>query len=777
MQGRSIVFKIGLLFLFLFIRTGTAQEYHQLSEEDKWKVRLQSRILVDIDQITPANLPSLLNRKSPLAILISHYRENQHPLLQQLFTKKDSVVILTDGALDLKWVEDIWVPNISLQDVEVLKLDSLPKESEEVKFKKFKELGALYLPNEEMVADSIFMDIWRRSARMPNFIKVDPGQIGRADSIIAKLNARSKVFGAVRSKDGLLAEVYFKRPKNLVANGYFSMPIDLKESLPVFVPHKAGYYFSPDIIFTTPENRDNLKEFTGFPLDFEYGLTDYFVFGTDIKNIARKNNRELIANNIAVKEDPLHDKVGFFSNGAYVDAGLDSRNALQGSFTISAWVRPTVLNENNSILGKGENFVLKLHNGLLTFTMAGIKDYISKASPVPLGKWTHVALVHSKVNNELLFFVNGQQTDNIKLIEDYDTSDYNILIGSNLWQEFFNGYLGSIKIWERELNANEITIEYQGLVGKEPEWRSNRLVIWIVLATVVLVLMVWWLWNRNRLGRDNRVVTSRLSKRKSASNDIGTPESYSEKILCFGSLRILTEDGNDIAKRLSPKLKQLFVIVLLHSVGGKKGITTKKLTESLWPGVGPKNAKNTRGTNIQNLRAILSASKEINITFKDKNWFLELGANCYCDYQEVLDLMHELGSGDRTTSYLEYRLPKLLAILKEGRFLANMSDSWLDPFVEKMSNSIIELCWELSNKLDADAHSVLLYDLASVMYIYDDLNENALQIKLQILIRQGKLSLARTVYDNFVKLYEKIYGESYALRFEEMVISNSSENQ
>ena len=512
-------------------------------------------------------------------------------------------------------------------------------------------------------------------------------------------------------------------------------------------------------------------------MDFEYGLTDYFVFGTDIRNIARKNNRELIANNIAIKEDPLHAKVGFFSNGAYLDAGLDSRNALQGSFTISAWVKPTVLNENNSILGKGENFVLKLHNGLLTFTMAGVKDYISKASPVPLGKWTHVALVHSKVNNELLFFVNGQPTDNIKLIEDYDTSDYNILIGSNLWQEFFNGYLGSIKIWERELNANEIRKEYQGLVGKVPEWQSNTIVVWTILGAVVLVFMLWWLWSRNKLGSNNKLVLSRLPKKERSSHGIGTQESYPEKILCFGSLRILTEDGQDIAKRLSPKLKQLFVIVLLHSIGDKKGISTKKLTESLWPGVEPKNAKNTRGTNIQNLRAILSASNEINLTFKDKNWFLELGTNCYCDYQEVLDLKHELGSEDRTTSFLEFRLPKLLAILKEGRFLANMSDSWLDPFVEKMSNSIIELCWEISNKLDADAHSVLLYDLASVMYIYDDLNENALQIKLQILIGQGKLSLARTVYDNFVKLYEKIYGESYALRFEEMVINNSSENQ
>jgi hypothetical protein len=102
----------------------------------------------------------------------------------------------------------------------------------------------------------------------------------------------------------------------------------------------------------------------------------------------------------------------------------------------------------------------------------------------------------------------------------------------------------------------------------------------------------------------------------------------------------------------------------------------------------------------------------------------------------------------------------------------NMSDSWLDPIVENMSNRIIEFCYDISKILDLDRHSVLMYDLASVMYIYDDLNEHALQIKLQILIRQGKLSLAHKAYDNFAKLYEKIYGEIYTVKFEDMVVSN-----
>ncbi|MCK0144699.1 hypothetical protein MWU78_03445 [Arenibacter sp. F26102] len=752
------------------MKVGIAQQYHLLSEEDKWKIRLQSHVLIDIDEITTDNLPTLLKGNTPLALYISNYQENYKPILGRLIGEMDSLIVVGDKVFDDDFFSEAWVPQIPIQKVETIQLDTLVKSEGSWKLAAAKELVALEVLDKEFINDSVFVDYWRLLGKIPNFIQISPIFFPIADSIALMLNKRSKVFGAIRSKEGLLYGVNFKNHKNLIVDGYFSLPIDLKENLPVFIPHKAGYYFSPDIIYTTPENSNNLKEFIGFPLDFEYGLTDHFAFGTTIKNTIRKNNKELIINEVKIQDDAVQGKVGYFSKGAYVDAGLDSRTALKGSFTISAWVKPTVLNNNNSILGKGDNFVLKLHEGLLTFTMADIKDYISDTSPVPLNEWTHVALVHSKLNNELLFFVNGVQTDKIQLIEDYDTSDYNILIGSNLWQEFFVGYLTNIKIWERELNAFEIAKEYHKIELNQPEELSLYAIIGIVI--IFLVVMTIWLLKR---GAAKRKVTS-ISKgfRKTQPNsDFKSSNDASEKILCFGPLRIITSEGNDIAKKLSPKLKQLFVIVLLHSIGDKDGISTKKLTEALWPGVGLKNAKNTRGTNIQNLRAILSVTKEMNLTFRDKNWYLEIGEDCFCDYQAVLNYLNDLSRNDLTISYLEEYLPKLFAILKEDRFFVNMSNSWLDPIVEKMSNGIIEFCYDISKRLDLEKHSSLLYDLASVMYIYDDLNENALQIKLQILIGQGKLSLAHTVYDNFTKLYEKIYGEMYTVKFEDMVVGNT----
>ncbi|MCM4151754.1 hypothetical protein DHD05_09140 [Arenibacter sp. N53] len=754
------------------MKVGIAQQYHLLTEEEKWKIRLQSHVLIDIDQITTENLPALLNGNTPIALYISDYQENHQLLIESLIEERDSLIVVGDKVFDDDVFSDAWLPQIPLQKVETIQLDTLNNSEGSLIVAAAKELLALKILNQESINDSIFIAYWNQLGKMPNFIQIDHELFHIADSLALMLNKKNKVFGAVRSKEGLLYGVSFKNHKNLVVDGYFSLPIDIKENLPVFIPHKAGYYFSPDIIYTTPENRNNLKEFIGFPLDFEYGLTDHFAFGTTIKNSIRKNNKELIINAVRIQVDEVHGKVGYFSKGAYVDAGLDSRTALKGSFAISAWVKPTVLSNNNSILGKGDNFVLKLHEGLLTFTMADIKDYISEASPVPINEWTHVALVHSKLNNELLFFVNGVQTDKIQLIEDYDTSDYNILIGSNLWQEFFVGFLTNIKIWERELNAFEIAKEYHRIEMNSPTELSLYGIIGIVAAAVFLMVMTIWLWRRR--AAKTRVTSIRKENRKVGVNsDFKRSDEASEKILCFGPLRIITSEGKDIAKKLSPKLKQLFVIVLLHSLGDKDGINTKKLTEALWPGVGLKNAKNTRGTNIQNLRAILSLTKEMNLTFRDKNWYLEIGEDCFCDYQEVLNYLNDLGRNDMSVAHLEEHLPKLFTILKEDRFFVNMSDSWLDPIVEKMSNRIIEFCYEISKRLDMDKHSSLLYDLASVMYIYDDLNENALQIKLQILIGQGKLSLAHTVYDNFSRLYEKIYGEMYTVKFEDMVVGNT----
>ncbi|XHP74364.1 hypothetical protein KCTC52924_02119 [Arenibacter antarcticus] len=768
--NRPLFFKFFTLLFFLFLGKGTAQEYHLLSEEDKWKIRLHSYVLIDIDKINSSNISSLMQGAAPLAVYIQEYKEAYLPLLNQLDTKNRRMLVLGKAYLEGEPFPENITQFVSMDVVDTVQWNWKVFLKDSLRSVPSKELTFMPFAHKEIIGDSSIVKLWKKTGRVPNFIQVDPQNFLYTDSVVQRLNRIKRVFGTVRSKNGLLNGVGFKNHKNLRVDGNFSFPRLSKEDLPVFIPHKAGYYFSPDIIRTTADNSGNLKEFIGFPLDPEFGITDHFSFGPIIKNNIRKNNSELIVNKVELVDDRSRGKVGYFDNGAYVDAGLDSRMALQGSFTISAWIKPTVLNRNNSILGKGESFVLKLHEGLLTFTMADIKDYISPSSPVPVNEWTHVALVHSTLNDDLSFFINGIQTDKIQLIEDYDTSEYDLVIGSNLWQEFFIGYLDNIKIWNRELNQEEIFKEYDTTSQGDAVGLHIFLIPLIGVLTVLVLLLILHFWRkRNRLNANISKPIATAPVKLEATTPVAETSEYGERIRSFGPLKISVADGSDIAKKLSPKLKQLFLVVLLHSVGGKKGISTKKLTEFLWPGMSSSSAKNTRGTNIQNLRAILADSASIRLIFKEKLWFLEVGEDCFCEYQVVHKYLDSLGKEDIEIKELESRLPSLLEIIKEERFLSNTEDAWLDPFVEKLSNRILEFCQGIAAKLNLEEHNVLLHDLASVMYIYDDLNENALQLKLQILIKQGKLSTAHSVYDKFAKLYKKLYGETYPIKFEDIL--------
>ncbi len=499
------------------------------------------------------------------------------------------------------------------------------------------------------------------------------------------------------------------------------------------------------------------KELIGFPLDLVFGLTDSFEFKNKVSNHIRNNNEDIISKQVQIVEDSVHGKVGFFNKRAYIDAGIESRSALKTSFTITAWIKPTKLNYAHSILGKGDNFVLKIHKGYLTFTMAGIKDYISFSSPILLNKWSHISLVYSEVHNELYFYINGKKTDTVPLISNYITTNYNLFIGNNLWEEFFIGYLGSIKIWERELNSSEVFSQYN---NPNLEDKKYSLSLFLGLGFLVLISLYILYYQKT----NSKVVKKTLRKPVTSPS-----ETCKEQIFCFGSLQIINENDIDLAQKLSPKLKQLFLIIFLYSSKDGKGITTKKLTEISWPGMDSKNAKNTRGTNIQNLRAILSTCSEIKLVFLNKHWFLEISDDCFCDYNLSNIYLELFLTEEYNEILLEEKLSILLSLLKRGRLFANSSARWLDPYIEKFSYQITKECFHYIDSLSIEKHSEILLDTIEIIHFYDDLNEKALELKLKILIHQGKFSLARLLYDNFSKLYKNIYKENYPVTFEQSI--------
>ena len=760
----SYKFFITLFLLLTFF--SHAQNSKPSSTDNRISTRLQSHILIHQDSIPLSFLKPIFEKQTPIALKLGAEEIISTSFLNEYRNYYNIIVVISDSSLEPILNNNIEIVQIRDNEVEQLIFESVKFiDEKDVRFRSLEKYYALEFNNNK-ISDSLFLKFWEKSGKIPNFINASKHNLKVIETIVTKINSTRKVFGIISSESEMLQDVSFKNFKNRSASGYFSFPIDEMEGLPILIPFKAGFHFSPDIIYVTPENFNNLKEFTAFKLDLDFGLTDYFKFGQTIDNLKRKNDSEIISNNLKIENDADFGKVGLFENRAYVDAGIDSKSSLKGSFTISAWINPIQLNNNNSILGKGDNFVLKLHEGYLTFTMAGIKDYISKTSPIPVDEWSHISLVHSKINNELLFYVNGELTDKVELIADYITSDYNLLVGSNLWEEFFIGYIGEIKIWDRELNSNEILLQY-----KMPQNNSlGYSKLWYFLAGVVAITFLFFFilkLRKRRSKKNSNKLKLNIVERKNNIN--ASNQNFIEEIRCFGELQIINNKGADIATKLSPKLKSLFILIFLHSSGNKKGINSKKLSEALWPGMSTKSAKNTRGTNIQNLRTILSTCSEIKLSFQDKKWRLNFSDRCFCDYHLVLNYFENILKVPYDKASLEIEIPKLTSVLKEGRFFRNSNFSWLDPFIEKFSNLVIEKNSEFISQFEIQYHTELLYNLAEVITIYDDLNEKSLELKLKILRYQGKLSLAFTVYDNYIKLYRKIYKEDYKQSFEVLI--------
>lgn len=745
---------LNVVFPFLLSGSEVLQE-----SDDKIRqgIRLNAHLLVNPSDLNENQLDLIRQKQIPVAFLASASNTDIIKKLQPGLLSTDSLlVLLTDDNLSIPGA-------VVIKPGEADGLD-LPADLENHRQKlSCNEFLRINITSDSLPADSLIMNLWGHSGKKPNFIQVKKSLVDSCIGLINRLNKRQIIFGVIRDNGRLLSDVSWKDLPERKTNGFFCFPVIWSGGASLS-PYKAGYQFSPDIVLPSPENLKNLKVFNAVKLDPDFGLTDQFVFTSKMRNPARGNDEEIIQYNTQFVRDNEKGKCAFFSGKAYVDGGLKSRTALKPNFSITAWIKPTELGQNNCILGKGREFVLKIHEGELTFTVQGVKDYHSVKTRIPLNQWSFISLIHTGSDNVISFYLNGELTEKIKLLTPYVGSDYTMLIGSNLWEEFFVGYMKEIKIWDRELNAEEIGKQYQ-INPIRAQFISSGL-IWIIF----LLLGVGTAWAVLRNRKKKRVKFSSAQKAASAVKNQVIPDepgSSKEQICCFGGLKVIDSEGKDISKKLSPKLKQLFVLILLHSLGGQKGISSKEMSDLLWPGMSPQNAKNIRGTNIQNLKMLLSNCGGFKLAFKDKLWLLEFDEGYFIDFALVENWLNKEENNDSPVAIEQ--LQKILAVLKKGTLLPNMGESWLDAFIDRTSNRIVEYGQQLCQILTDEKQDNLVLEIAEVISINDPLNEPALRKKINILTRKGKLGLAHTVFDNFVKLYFELYREKYPADFKTLI--------
>jgi two-component SAPR family response regulator len=735
--------------------------YNSLPDSSRLQIRLRSFLLVRPEWNLPDSLfSSGLN--APVAFLYDgRHGEELTEKIRQCSAYQSQILLILNNDPPLPGDPGIDIIICKADDLDsmICSCDTTSLNSDHLCLSA-KELLRIRLSNVTECKDAC-LELWEKTGRLPNFLSVEPSRIGEAANIVSTLNSTVKIYGAVLENGQILPEIYWENNPGAVTCGFFCFPFTAKSR--DLIPYKAGYSFSPNIIRQSTRNWYDMKIFSAIRYDPDFGLGNCFTFRRKVNNEKWKDISGMISHNVKFRKDKEFGWSASFEDRAYIDAGPRSTGILNSGFSIIAWIKLNDPGGKNSILGKGRNFNFAVYQGKLTFSMADDEmDYISEKTLVPTGKWTQVAIIYSKLFKRIDFYLDGKQTDQIDLISEYKGSDHTLLIGNNLWEEFFTGEMGMIKIWDRELNGDEILTQYSD-PGRGTNYLHLSLIFLIIAASGAGLFLT--------IGKRRRQRKQEVSKSKSRIRIIEPGMmSNREKILCFGGLKILDTEGNDICQRFSPKLKQIFTLILLYTHGDEGGITSKQLAEILWPGAGVADTKNIRSTYMQNLRSSLASFKNIKLVFNDKKWFFEFTEDFYDEYSDAeMKLMQLLGEEDPDVPGVI--LPSLIAMLKKGQFLHGMEESWLDPFIEKMNNRIIEFCIKMFSVPEDRVPDALILDLAEIVSLADPLNEPALRKKINVLIRQGKLSLAKNIYDNFVKLYQELYKEDYPAGFKD--IANS----
>lgn len=289
----------------------------------------------------------------------------------------------------------------------------------------------------------------------------------------------------------------------------------------------------------------------------------------------------------------------------------------------------------------------------------------------------------------------------------------------------------------------------------------------VAILLICIVMLIYTHYNRKKpeyaegndlLQEYNDMAVKPISKKK-----------RNKSISLFGGFCVIDKDGNDITKEFSPMLKQLFILILLHTFKGGKGISSVKLKDTLWFDKTEESAKNNRGVSFNKLRIIFDLVGQINIKSNNSYWTVEFGDDVYCDYSQALYLIDKLSKNKEIDTN---DIVKLLSIVS-GELLPSLQVEWVDPFKADFSNALVDLLLDLSKKTEIRLNPQISINLADTIFIHDSLNEDALRLKCSLLVKMGRNRLAQKAYAAFIKEYNMLFGTEFEYSFDQIINSNS----
>lgn len=232
-------------------------------------------------------------------------------------------------------------------------------------------------------------------------------------------------------------------------------------------------------------------------------------------------------------------------------------------------------------------------------------------------------------------------------------------------------------------------------------------------------------------------------------------------IFLFGNFTVIGCSGRDITYLFSPKLRTIFIYILLQSIL-KDGVLSSDMNELFWGDKSDDKAKNLKGVTMNNIRKILQDVDGVELAYQKGYFKLLISKECYCDYLSYKTLI-----GREEKSELDaHCISELIKILSRGKFLYAMESELFDYFKQKAEDFILVF---LPHQLDK-AYRLCKYDtvlrLCNILFSVDVLSELALKYYVCTYQKMSRPDKAIKRYHAFVKDYEREMDESYEFAYE-----------
>ena len=239
-------------------------------------------------------------------------------------------------------------------------------------------------------------------------------------------------------------------------------------------------------------------------------------------------------------------------------------------------------------------------------------------------------------------------------------------------------------------------------------------------------------------------------------------EPETNSITLFGDFKVKDRSGKDITYLFSPKVKQLFLYILLMGEKNGQGVSPSQIDVTIWPDKHRENAKNLRGVTLNQIRKILPDLNGIELIYNGEYFKLEIHDPLYCDYLECKKNLSMTTSKDAV-------LLKIGSIVHKGVFLKSVDSEFIRMIRKDCNDQLLSFLFQLLDIHFKARHYDRAVQIIQIIYCIDEINEIALRYELQLYRMTGMKEMIQKRYFTFLTTYKILKNQDYPYSIDKLI--------